>query len=280
MKNNFIAIFALIISSCSSLPKKITDSECIFPTDNTFPGGLINYSLDSIKSDVEENLKLGDLIFATCKSDSQLMVLAPIPLSYKENKVQVTVSTKVVASIPLQNKAYRESRIEIQNKSLVNPPEVMQDRIKEEYIQGQKAKNTLTRRGSKQVMMNKPLAGIISSEFGVRRFINNQPRNRHIGLDIAATEGTPVKVPLKGEVILEGNFFYKGNVIYLDHGDGLVSSYSHLKSKTVTLGQEVSEGDILGYVGSTGRVTGPHLHWEVFYLGIPINPEIFLKELY
>jgi len=129
-------------------------------------------------------------------------------------------------------------------------------------------------------MMDKPLKGIISSEFGVKRFINGQPRNRHIGLDIAAIEGTPVQVPLAGNIILSDNFFYKGNVVYIDHGDGLVSSYSHLSSRAVDVGQVVSSGEVLGFVGSTGRVTGPHLHWEVFYLGIPINPEIFLKIKY
>ena len=83
---------------------------------------------------------------------------------------------------------------------------------------------------------------------------------------------------MKGRVILLGDFFYKGNVIYIDHGDGLVSSYSHLSNKVINLNQIVSKGEILGYVGSTGRVTGPHLHWEVFYLGIPINPEIFINK--
>tara|TARA_B100000214_G_C23812932_1_gene555856 strand:- start:475 stop:855 length:381 start_codon:yes stop_codon:yes gene_type:complete len=124
--------------------------------------------------------------------------------------------------------------------------------------------------------MDKPLDGITSSEFGVKRYINNEPRNRHIGLDIANKEGTPITAPLSGKIILSDNFFYKGNVIYIDHGGGLVTSYSHLSYKEAKLNQRISKGDILGYVGSTGRVTGPHLHWEVYYLGIPVNPEIFL----
>ena len=125
--------------------------------------------------------------------------------------------------------------------------------------------------------MTLPVNGIISSEFGVRRFINGLPRNRHIGLDIAATEGTAVYSPSKGKVILTGDFFYKGNVIYLDHGNGLISSFSHLNSISVEQDQIIQAGEILGYVGSTGRVTGPHLHWEVSLMGVPINPEIFLK---
>ena len=126
--------------------------------------------------------------------------------------------------------------------------------------------------------MLKPVEGIISSEFGVRRFINDEPRNRHIGLDIAAEEGTPLFSPLEGKVILIGNFFYKGNVVYVDHGNGLVSSFSHLSAIDVKEGQKVSSRELLGRVGSTGRVTGPHVHWEVSFLGVPINPAIFLEE--
>ena len=96
-------------------------------------------------------------------------------------------------------------------------------------------------------------------------------------MDIAANEGEPIRAPLGGKVILIGNFFYKGNVIYLDHGNGLVSSYSHMSEEAVVMNQSLTAGEVLGYVGSTGRVTGPHFHWEVYFLGIPINPEIFIN---
>ena len=96
-------------------------------------------------------------------------------------------------------------------------------------------------------------------------------------MDIAANEGEPIRAPLDGKVILIGNFFYKGNIIYLDHGNGLVSSYSHMSEEAVVMNQSLIAGEVLGYVGSTGRVTGPHLHWEVYFLGIPINPEIFIN---
>ena len=280
MRTRLLTLITLVTTSCANLPYQTTSSKCLFPIDSAYLGGLINYSLDLDEIDLEERLELEDLTFATCKSGSKLLILAPVPLAYPEKKVQLTLSDKVIASIKIADKSYRESRIEIQNNNFVNPSEVTQKRIKKEYTLGQKAKNTFTRKEVKQVMMEKPLKGIISSEFGVKRFINGQPRNRHIGLDIAANEGTPVQVPLAGNIILSDNFFYKGNVVYIDHGDGLVSSYSHLSNRAVDVGQVVSSGEVLGFVGSTGRVTGPHLHWEVFYLGIPINPEIFLKIKY
>ena len=279
MKNNSFLFLVFLISSCANLPTNEVSKNCLFPVNNNYPGGLINHTLENSYQDLENKLRVGDLKFFVCRSDdSSLNILAPIPLSYKENLIKLTFQDKLISSIDIEDKFYRESRIEIQNRDLVSPPSSMRDRIREEYQQGVIAKNTYTQVGLTQATMNLPLIGITSSEFGVRRFINGQPRNRHIGLDIAADEGTPVNAPMQGKVILSGNFFYKGNVVYIDHGDGLVSSYSHLSKKAVNLNQKVSKGEVLGYVGSTGRVTGPHLHWEVFLLGIPINPEIFISK--
>ena len=279
MKNNSFLFLVFLISSCANLPTNEVSKNCLFPVNNNYPGGLINHTLENSYKDLENKLRVGDLKFFVCRSDdSSLNILAPIPLSYKENLIKLTFQDKLISSIDIEDKFYRESRIEIENRDLVSPPSSMQDRIREEYQQGVIAKNTYTQVGLTQATMSLPLIGITSSEFGVRRFINGQPRNRHIGLDIAADEGTPIKAPMKGKVILSGNFFYKGNVVYIDHGDGLVSSYSHLSKKAVNLNQKVSKGEVLGYVGSTGRVTGPHLHWEVFFLGIPINPEIFISK--
>ena len=279
MKNNSFLFLVFLISSCANLPTNEVSKNCLFPVNNNYPGGLINHTLENSYQDLENKLRVGDLKFFVCRSDdSSLNILAPIPLSYKENLIKLTFQDKLISSIDIEDKFYRESRIEILNRDLVSPPSSMQDRIREEYQQGVIAKNTYTQVGLTQATMSLPLIGITSSEFGVRRFINGQPRNRHIGLDIAADEGTPVNAPMQGKVILSGNFFYKGNVVYIDHGDGLVSSYSHLSNKAVNLNQKVSKGEVVGFVGSTGRVTGPHLHWEVFFLGIPINPEIFISK--
>jgi murein DD-endopeptidase MepM/ murein hydrolase activator NlpD len=279
MKNNSFLFIVFLISSCANFPTNEVSKSCLFPVNNNYPGGLINHTLENSYQDLENKLRVGDLKFIVCRSDdSSINILAPIPLSYEENLIKLTFQDKLISSIDIEDKFYRESRIEIQNRDLVSPPSSMQDRIREEYQQGVIAKNTYTQVGLNQASMNLPLIGITSSEFGVRRFINGQPRNRHIGLDIAADEGTPIKAPMRGKVILSGNFFYKGNVVYIDHGDGLVSSYSHLSNKAVNLNQKVSKGEVVGFVGSTGRVTGPHLHWEVFFLGIPINPEIFISK--
>jgi murein DD-endopeptidase MepM/ murein hydrolase activator NlpD len=123
-----------------------------------------------------------------------------------------------------------------------------------------------------------PVKGIISSRYGKQRYINEKPRSPHLALDIAAAEGTSIIAPSSGRVILVGDFFYSGNYLILDHGNGLLSSYSHMSLIHVKLGDFVNKGDEIGKVGSTGRVTGPHLHWSVYLSKNRINPESLLQE--
>lgn len=119
---------------------------------------------------------------------------------------------------------------------------------------------------------SKPLHGRLSTPFGVRRFINEQPRNSHSGVDIAAPLGTPVKAAAAGVITLTGEHFFAGNSVYIDHGHDIFSMYFHLDSIAVHEGQSIARGDIIGRVGSTGRATGPHLHWGVRIHDIPIDP--------
>ena len=277
--NKFFLFFIVLITSCTHLPLIEKTSYCSFPTHKPYPGGIVNYRFMDSDIDLEKKLIAEGLKYEVCRDNSSsINLLIPIPLSFEKEQLKISLSDELISSIDIENRFYRESRITIKNQDLVKPPDSMQKRIKEEYIKGIALKNVFTDQNLKGRKMIIPVTGIKSSEFGVRRYINGQPRNRHTGLDIAADEGVSVIAPLSGIVILADNFFYKGNVIYIDHGNGLITSYSHLSKKMVTLGQSVSKGQTLGFVGSTGRVTGPHLHWEVFFLGIPVNPEIFVKE--
>jgi len=120
-----------------------------------------------------------------------------------------------------------------------------------------------------------PLSGI----YGSSRTYNGEERNWHKGLDIAAPEGTPVYAPQGGVVRAAlADTFFNGNIIVLDHGYGLFSIYAHLRRMAVTEGAKINQGDILGEVGQTGRATGPHLHWGVYWHNIPLDPKLFLTE--
>ena len=118
----------------------------------------------------------------------------------------------------------------------------------------------------------RPRPGRVTSGFGKGREYNGQLTSRHMGTDFAGATGTPVKATNRGVVALVDTFYYGGRVIYLDHGEGLVSAYMHLSRADVNAGDTVAKGQVIGRVGSTGRVTGPHLHWVVRYGSITTDP--------
>jgi murein DD-endopeptidase MepM/ murein hydrolase activator NlpD len=181
-------------------------------------------------------------------------------------------------TILINEKDFGESRISIKNTSMVDlSPEDSLRALEESKIINNALKIYSTENKS-NLNFIKPVEGIISSRYGKKRYINESPRSPHLALDIAAPKGTDVIAPENGKVILIGEFFYSGNYLILDHGYGLLSSYSHLSKIDVTVNQFIEQGKKLGEIGATGRVTGPHLHWSVYLNNTRINPESIIKK--
>ncbi|HEV2280109.1 MAG TPA: M23 family metallopeptidase, partial [Acidobacteriaceae bacterium] len=123
-----------------------------------------------------------------------------------------------------------------------------------------------------------PVTGPITSSFGQREDPFNGEGAFHSGVDISATFGTPVRATADGIVASAGNESGYGREILLDHGNGIETLYGHLSGFAVTVGQQVTQGQVIGYVGMSGRATGPHLHYEVRIHRTPVNPHRYLRE--
>jgi hypothetical protein len=122
-----------------------------------------------------------------------------------------------------------------------------------------------------------PRPGRVTSPFGTERILNGELQSRHLGTDFAGKVGAPVRAANAGIVALVADFYLAGTVVYLDHGDGVVTGYFHLSKVTVAAGDTIARGQLIGRVGESGRVTGPHLHWVVRYGRITVDPMSLLK---
>lgn len=223
--------------------------------------------------------------------DHRLMVLkhkqhwyavTGIPLSVKPGVYsiawQVDKSKVMQQPFTIRAKAYPKQYLTIKDRRKVSPNQLDLKRIQQEQLKINQIKDTWNKSIEPTLHFTWPVKGRISSEFGLQRFYNSQPRSPHAGLDIAAPAGTLIKAPADGKVLATGNFFFSGNTIYLDHGQGFITMYGHLSEIDVKPGQVIRQGQALGKVGQTGRATGPHLHWGVMLNTFYINPRLLLKE--
>jgi len=244
------------------------------------PGGI---AVIPLPADADPaSARYGDNKVLITKADDKPIAVIGLPLASKPGRHYLKIKDKLgkTLSIGFQvaDKSYEEQHITIKDKRKVNPEKRDMERITRESKQIKQALRHWSSRDNVIVEFNQPVSGPTSSPFGLRRFFNEQARKPHSGLDIAAPEGTPIQAPAPGTVLDTGDFFFNGNTVLLDHGQGLVTMYCHMSKIDVTPGQTVDTGEVLGEVGMTGRVTGPHLHWGVSLNDARIDPLLFLPK--
>ena len=241
------------------------------------PGGIAIIDVGDANAELPA-VYIGDRRALVFKKDGRYVAAVGLSLDAEpEVGVSITVNeqTRRIDVVP---HAYREQRLTVKNREHVSPGEEALKRIGRERKEIDAALNSWRDIEVGEPSLAAPVDGRQSSSFGLRRFFNDQPRSPHKGMDIAAGEGTPIETPADGIVTATGDYFFNGNTVIVDHGQGFVTMYCHLSAIDVAVGDALAEGDVLGKVGATGRVTGPHLHFGTYLAGTAVDPALLLRE--
>lgn len=252
-----------------------------FPQHQAIPGGVAIIAVQDNTSPMPtvsyENRRV------LVRANQQVWeAVVGIPLSASPGIHKITVtngSDSYQKEFRVVDKDYETTHITINNKRMVSPSQKDIERHWREKKLINKAIRTWSDSDNVEMQFIKPVEGRFSSPFGLKRIYNNQERiRRHTGLDIAAPVGSAILSPAGGTVISTGDYFFTGNTVFIDHGQGLLSMYCHLNKIAVKAGDVVKQGDYLGEVGMTGRVSGPHLHWSVFLNQFKVDPTLFFAQ--
>lgn len=243
---------------------------------SSWPGGIANLELgpaDGPPPVVEFNGKR----VLVLNDEGNWRAMIGVPLSAEPGRASITFADGKMMSFAVDAHAYLEEHLEVA-QSYVSLSEENLARYQRERKVIDAALNNWRDVPLEDVSLASPVEGPRSSSFGKRRFFNDEPRSPHSGMDIAVAEGTPIAAPRGGVVGETGDFYFNGNTVFVDHGQGLVTMYCHMSKIGVEKGQQVAVGETLGLVGKTGRVTGAHLHFGTYLNGNAVDPALLLKE--
>jgi len=249
------------------------------PEHSPWPGGV---GIVRIPGEARPSVTVDDRQALVLRTDDEWIAVIGIPLEQTApGTMTATVSVPHQeprsVTIELRPNAYDEQRLNVDRK-YVDPGEEALERIFAEREIIDAALNGWREASLADVTLQSPVGGRRSSSFGLRRFFNDQPRSPHKGMDIAANSGTPISAPMNGVVTATGNYYFNGNTVIIDHGQGFISLYCHLSEIDVEEGESVGTGTSIGKVGATGRVTGAHLHFATYLSGTAVDPALLLAD--
>jgi len=268
----------LAISSCLLCTTGIQAAG--LPDAEPVPGGIALVKLPPGSQSARVSFNHKPVLLVSTGTTTTAVVGLPLSIKPGRHTLTLKMANGQQRSLvfKITDKQYQSQHITLKNKRQVNPEKQDMVRIRREQRRIRKALAHWDSHSPDSLRFHRPIDGPVSSPFGLRRFFNGQARKPHSGLDLAAPEGTPIRAPAGGRISDAGNFFFNGNTVFIDHGEGLVTMYCHLSRIDVKPGQRVKAGDIIGVVGHTGRATGPHLHWGVSLNDARVDPALFLDQ--
>ncbi len=265
----YFLLFTLCLLSLNAAAKLL---------ESRVPGGIAFIQLDNTQGAPHFTFKNKPLLIT--QQEGKTIAVVGLSLSLKPGEYFISghygnKKHLVKKFFKVKDKEYTTQHITIKDKRKVNPIKQDMDRIIPEQKRKKKAAKFWDN-STADVNFLTPIEGIMTGSYGRRRVFNGQPKRPHSGMDIAADKGVPIASPADGTVIESGDFFFSGNLVYIHHGQGLITLYAHLNTIDVKVGDMVKKGQIIGTVGATGRVTGPHLHWSVGLNGTWVDPDLFI----
>ncbi len=274
-------LIVVIGSLCAVINPVLADIG--LPKQAKVPGGIAILECDIIQEQPPEVKYLGHraLVIKDPNKSGNWITVIGIPIATEPGVQNIDIHTtnkQFTKTFIVKSKKYPTEKLTIKDQRKVTPSPEDYEIIAAQYLEIINSYATWQEAPLKSLSLALPVKGRKSSPFGLTRIMNQVQKDPHSGLDIAAPLGTKVTCPLDGVVLNIGTFFYNGNMVFIDHGQGFITSYCHLDSITVNKGQKLQQGDIIGTVGKTGRVTGPHLHWSVSLNGVRVDPQLFINE--
>jgi len=247
------------------------------PRDSRVPGGIAIVPLGP--SDVAPQASFEDRRVAVVPCGDGWCAVIGLSLGVTAGDYALSVrraTATIEVAFSVLPKEYEVQRLTVKDKKFVEPGAEELKRIAcDQEVLMRAFANWNDRMPNLRFAL--PVPGPLTAGFGLKRYFNEQLRAPHSGIDIGAPEGTPVRAPAAATVLETGNYFFNGNTVFLDHGQGLVTMYNHLRSISVKPGTQVVTGEKIGEVGRTGRVTGAHLHWSVSLNNARVDPMLLLS---
>jgi murein DD-endopeptidase MepM/ murein hydrolase activator NlpD len=256
---------------------RVAHADALLPQASAVPGGVVLLNIQGGGDAAPQVRYDGNPVMVLRQPAGWVAVLGiGLDTSVGKHAAQVVLPTSVAERhFKIGAKQYSEQHLNVAPGQVDPSPENLA-RYEREKVQLHTALATFSPNAPDSLRLAAPIDGVRSSSFGLRRFFNNEGRAPHSGMDIAAPVGLPVHAAAAGRVIDTGDYFFNGNTVLIDHGQGLITMYCHLSAIDVAVGDNVARGQAIGKVGATGRVTGPHLHFGVALNRAFVDPALFL----